>query len=178
MFSMNKPRGFVFFFTLFAVLLPVSAAAESFEVRLFERGSFETNQVRDFHDDENRIFNLVNQERRRKGLENLEWDEDLARLARSYSRQMARDLLFDHYDRDGNSVVERAANFRIRKWRKIGENLFFCAGYQNFSALAVRGWMKSDMHRRNILDEAWTNTGIGVAQARNNKIYITQVFLR
>lgn len=128
--------------------------------------------------DELRIHYLINNERRRQSLGDLYWDEELARLARAFSRQMARESFFSHYDRDGNSVVERAARSGIRNWSKIGENLFFCEGYDAFDALAVRGWMTSPEHRRNILDRQFDTTGIGVAASRDGRIYVTQVFTR
>ena len=129
-------------------------------------------------DDENSIHDLVNNERRRRGLSELSWDEKLANLARSYSREMARESFFSHFDRDGNSVVERAQKSNIKRWNKIGENLFFCEGYDDFDALAVRGWLNSPEHRRNMLDPQFNVTGIGVARTRDGRIYITQVFIR
>jgi uncharacterized protein YkwD len=56
--------------------------------------------------------------------------------------------------------------------------LFFCEGYDRFDAPAVRVWMDSPEHRRNILDRQFNGTGIGVAQTRGRRIYITQVFIR
>jgi uncharacterized protein YkwD len=126
--------------------------------------------------DERRIFDLVNRERSRARLSSLQWNEQLAYLARGYSRKMAREGFFDHIDTDGNSVVQRAGHARISGWTKIGENLFLCEPIDRFSEFAVRGWMKSASHRRNILDPDWGSTGIGVAFARNGDIYVTQVF--
>src|SRR5689334_13174431 len=81
---------------------------------------------RSFYDDEMRVFSLVNQERSKRGLSPVQWDPRLSDLARSFSRQMADQGFFDHYDRSGASVVDRARRARIKGWRKIGENLFFC----------------------------------------------------
>lgn len=129
-------------------------------------------------DDENEIYNLINDERQKKVLNELGWDENLAKLARSYSRKMAKDSFFSHYDSDGNSIVERVRDSNIKGWNKIGENLFYCEGYGDFDSLAVRGWMNSPDHRRNILDRQFTTTGIGIAQSRDGRIYITQVFIK
>jgi uncharacterized protein YkwD len=128
--------------------------------------------------DEFQIHYLINNERRKRSLGDLYWDDDLAKLARAYSRHMARESFFSHYDPDGNSVVERAQQSDVRGWSKIGENLFFCEGYDNFDSLAVRGWMNSSEHRRNVLDRQYNATGIGIAQTRDGQIYITQVFVR
>ena len=124
-------------------------------------------------DEESEIFNLVNRERTRSRLSYLEWDDDLARVARNFSRQMGRESFFSHSDRDGKTVIQRAAKV---SWSKIGENLFMCDGMDDFTAFSVRGWMRSPTHRRNILDREWTDTGIGIYRTRDDRVYVTQVF--
>ena len=128
-------------------------------------------------DEEYEIFQLINRERSRSRLSALRWDNGVAELARSYSRKMANEGFFDHVDRDGNSVIQRADRSNVKGWQKIGENLFVCEPINRFSDIAVRGWMKSPAHRRNVLDREWTTTGIGVARARDGSIYVTQVFI-
>ena len=125
--------------------------------------------------DEAEIFDLVNQVRSKSRLRYLAWNDDLARVARNFSRQMARENFFSHADRNGRTVTERAAD---EQWSKIGENLFMCDGLDDFTAFSVRGWMKSTSHRRNILDREWTDTGIGIYRTRDDRIYVTQVFVR
>lgn len=127
--------------------------------------------------EEYEIFQMINRERSRKGLSTLQWDNGVATVARSYSRRMAREGFFAHTDPDGNSVVERADRSRVRGWAKIGENLFVCSRVDRFSDMAIRGWMRSPSHRKNVLDRQWTATGIGVARARDGSIYVTQVFI-
>lgn len=124
------------------------------------------------------IFDLVNRERAKARLSGLSWDTKLARLARDYSRQMARQGFFDHFDPKGRSVSDRALDARIRNWSRIGENLFFCDEHPYFTNTAIRGWMRSRTHRINMLDRSWTSTGVGVATAGNGSIFITQIFTR
>ena len=124
--------------------------------------------------DEHEVFQLVNRERSRLRLSGLAWDDRLAKLARDYSRRMAREGFFDHYDPNGKTVIDRAA--RIPGWARIGENLFVCDEQPSYTTVAVRGWMKSPTHRTNMLDRTWTATGIGIATARDGSIFITQVF--
>ena len=126
-------------------------------------------------DEESEIFRLVNRERSKSRLSYLEWDDDVARVARNFSRQTARENFFSHADRDGKTVIQRAAKV---SWSKIGENLFMCDGMDDFTGFSVRGWMRSPTHRRNILDREWTDTGIGVYQARDGTTYVTQVFVK
>jgi len=125
---------------------------------------------------ESEVFELVNRERSRARLGGLEWDERLARLARAYSRQMAREGFFDHYDPRGRTVIDRAQSARIDNWSRIGENLFVCDEHPSFTQTAIRGWMKSRTHRTNMLDRTWTSTGVGIATAGDGSIFITQVF--
>lgn len=122
------------------------------------------------------IFKQVNNQRRKKGLSDLRWNDDLEKLARNYSRQMADGNFFSHYDRNGNSIVQRAKAMKVIGWRKIGENLFKSEPFKNLDKFAVDRWMESPMHRANILDRRYNTTGIGIAEARNGTIYITQVF--
>ncbi len=127
---------------------------------------------------EKKILELVNDERRKRRLNSLAWDSKLANLARAYSSQMARENFFGHKDRKGNSLIERAKNFNITDWNGIGENLYYCKGYDDPSEPAIAGWMKSSGHRANMLNSSWKSTGIGVAKSSDGKIYITQVFLK
>jgi uncharacterized protein YkwD len=184
----HKFSRIVFFAILFTFFVTVVSAQEGVSIRKSATGRVAANHpIRretrretspNLSNDEQQIHYLVNTERRKKGLNDLYWDEDLAKLARNYSKKMARESFFSHFDSDGNSIIDRANDSDIRGWNKIGENLFFCEGYRDFDVLAVNGWMNSTEHRRNILDRQFTTTGIGVAQTRDGRIYITQVFIR
>jgi uncharacterized protein YkwD len=125
---------------------------------------------------ETEVFDLVNRERVKARLDILVWDDRLGSIAREYSRQMARENFFDHYDPEGKSVIDRANEARLTNWIRIGENLFACSPSPDFARRVVVGWMNSRTHRDNILDAKWTSAGIGVATARDGSLYITQVF--
>ncbi len=126
--------------------------------------------------DERNIFILVNYQRKKRKLGKLRWSNELGKMARDYSRRMAEEDFFDHYDSDGKSVVDRAKSSEIKGWTKIGENLFFSEGYISPSTLAVTGWLDSPTHRINMLDKEWTHTGIGIYE-KKRKTYVTQVFI-
>jgi uncharacterized protein YkwD len=127
--------------------------------------------------EELRIFELVNERRSRMRLQPLDWDDRLAEVARSYSRQMAREKFFDHYDGRGTTVTHRANRAGIRGWRSIGENLFYCSPASEIASFAVNGWMRSPSHRSNMLDRRWTATGIGMARGSDGHIYVTEIFV-
>ncbi|MCB1023416.1 MAG: CAP domain-containing protein [Acidobacteria bacterium] len=127
---------------------------------------------------EKSIFTLVNEVRKKEKLRIVEWDPVLWKMAEYYSRKMAEEGFFDHLDPDGNSVADRAKQFKVRNWTKIGENLFYADGFITPTGEAVRGWMNSEGHRENMLDRDWTHSAIGVYETRGRKTYITQLFLR
>jgi uncharacterized protein YkwD len=165
------------FFVLSVVVLTSAFVPETRAQRRIYTSSATVGVSTNVESNEREIFDLINQERNRKGLGELAWDANLSRLARDYSQKMARENFFSHYDGNGEAVNDRAKAMRIRNWSKIGENLFFCEGYGNPNAMAVRGWMKSPTHRDNILDPDYNVSGIGIALAESGRIYITQVFI-
>jgi uncharacterized protein YkwD len=127
--------------------------------------------------DESNIFQLVNRERERAGLSDVQWDAAAATVARRYAERMADQGFFAHVDPDGNTAMQRAERSGLKHWSRIGENLFSCDATRGFTTLAVRGWMKSPSHRQNILDPAWTAAGVGMAEADDGTIYVVQIFI-
>lgn len=126
---------------------------------------------------EKSAFALLNQKRAEKNLAPLEWSDDVAKIARSHSQNMAKYKFFNHRGVDGLMVDERADAVGIGKWRAIGENIAFNQGYQNPVEFAVQRWMMSPTHRDNILNNRWQESAVGIAVADDGAIYFTQVFL-
>jgi len=125
-----------------------------------------------------RIFTLVNIERMKRGLNELFWDDEVAKIALGYSKKMAKENFFGHFDSNNQSVSERAKSAKLKYWSKIGENLFSIEQTEKFDGFAVKNWMKSPTHRQNILDPEWTTSGIGIAESTSGEIFITQVFIK
>jgi len=147
------------------------------------------------------IHNLINEERRKNGLSELEYDYNLATIARGHSKDMAKRFYFSHYSPEGDGPTERAikANYPAYKdygtyyTEGIAENIcqdnMLDSGYDicfiplndwnDKSELAnsiVDSWMNSYGHRQNILDSSYDKEGIGVAFAIGNDVYVTQDF--
>ena len=125
---------------------------------------------------EMQCFNEVNRLRVAHGLNPLAFNEGLQRVARDYSRRMAEEKFFSHNDPGGNTVRERVSNVHIR-WRVLGENLAYSNGYINPVAVSLTGWMDSPGHRRNLLDQMWRQTAIGVWISANGTVYFTEIFM-
>jgi len=92
---------------------------------------------------------------------------------------MAKYKKFSHTGTMGSSPSHRAL---LVGYPNIGvsENIWMIKNggklsSWNLGRKAVRDWMGSEGHRRNLLDPRWKYLGTGTAQ-RGSKIYITQNF--
>jgi uncharacterized protein YkwD len=107
---------------------------------------------------EKEVVRLTNIERRRAGCAPLRIDARLIRSARAHSAEMATSAVFDHSSPDGRSPWKR---MEAEGYRDGGaENI--ARGYLTAEE-AVRGWMRSQGHSRNILDCRMVATGVGVS---------------
>lgn len=127
--------------------------------------------------DERRTFELVNAERRSQGEPPLVWDAELSRMARLHSQNMAQQNFFNHAGPDGQGLRERSRANGVVGFRALAENLAFSKGFADVASCAVVGWMHSQGHRDNILNEEFTRSGIGIARSADGRVYITQVFV-
>ncbi len=126
---------------------------------------------------EMRAFELLNIQRRANNLPPLAWDAELCHLARTHSADMARSGVLNHKGTDGLDPAARARFLGITGWRALGENIAYNQGVDDPVALAVERWMQSAKHRLNILNNGFTHTGLGMAQAADGSVYFTQVFI-
>jgi len=124
---------------------------------------------------ERRIFQAINQVRQENKLPPLKWSVKMAEVARSHSTRMATKRFFSHEDPKFGGPDNRLSLAGIA-WRLCGENIFEEYGEADPVRSAVRGWMQSSGHRKNILTRGFTHTGIGVAIGRNGGYTITQMF--
>ncbi len=125
---------------------------------------------------ERAIFTAVNRERQKRRLPSLKWREDLAELARAHSRNMVKRKFFSHVDPEAGGLDKRMKAAGIR-YRLCAENIAQVKGYSDPAKQIFSGWMKSKGHRKNILLRKVTHTGVGVAQARDGTLYVTQIFV-
>jgi uncharacterized protein YkwD len=118
------------------------------------------------------LFTRVNLERKARGLAPLAWNDDLASLATNWSGEMARSGNFTHRDLD-------AARGRpgIAQFSALGENIAWLRGYEDDGYQFHLGWMRSEGHRRNLLQPGYDTIGIGVV-CSGGKAWATQNFGR
>ena len=140
------------------------------------------------------IHEQVNRERGSRGIPRLSHDHHLAFIARGHSRDMAHYNFLGHVNGRGESPTSRATRKGYKldgKYIGIGENCGqrWSVGYdksgqkyskdlQQLATEAVRGWMNSPGHRRNILNPNYQVEGVGFARSRKHKgkVYLTQNF--
>lgn len=124
---------------------------------------------------EQRIFQAINHVREENKLPPLKWNTKIGDVARSHSMRMATKRFFSHEDPKFGGPDNRLSTAGIA-WRRCGENIFEEYGERDPVQSAVRGWMQSSGHRKNILTREFTYTGIGVAIGRDGGYTITQLF--
>lgn len=112
---------------------------------------------------------LINESRSEFGLEPLVLNQDLSELAQFHADDMYKNNYVAHADLDGRKVSERKLDFGIKTF--VGENIA-----RNINLFdAHNSLMRSAAHRINLLDENWTDVGIGLVY-ENGVLYLVQNF--
>lgn len=119
---------------------------------------------------EERVVELVNEERAKNGLGALTLSRDLSDVARAKSRDMRDNGYFAHESPTYGTPFEMMKSFGI-SYRTAGENI--AMGYASPEAV-MEGWMNSPGHRANILNASFTHIGVGYVA---NGHYWTQMFI-
>lgn len=119
---------------------------------------------------EQEVIRLVNEIRAENGLTALNYDWELAHVARYKSQDMKDHGYFAHNSPVYGTPFEMIKNFGI-SYRSAGENI--AKGYATAKAV-VNAWMNSSGHRANILNRNYTHIGVGFVSGGN---YWTQMFI-
>ena len=133
---------------------------------------FKTTDIRVRKDLELRMLDLVNRERKKEGLKLLRFDEELARVARSHSKDMFERGYFSHYTPEAKSPFDRIRKekikFRIGKHAEniqIGQSLSKAEPgdlviYSNDNSVEIlRKWKSNWNFKERILNSAYSKFG-------------------
>ncbi|PKR76993.1 hypothetical protein CEY16_13825 [Halalkalibacillus sediminis] len=126
----------------------------------------------DVHAYEQQVAELVNQERQKHGLQPVELSSELSNVARDKSQDMATNNYFSHQSPTYGSPFDMMQAYGI-DYRTAGENI---AKGQRSPEQVMNGWMNSEGHRANILNENFTHIGVGYVES-NGSTYWTQMFI-
>jgi len=111
------------------------------------------------------LLNLHNKERKKKKLAELTMNDKLESAAQQYAEFMAESGKFGHNEQGTPEERIKAAGYEAMAG---GENLAW--GLPN-AGRVVREWMKSDVHRDNILMEDFAEVGFGIAPNAKGELY-------
>lgn len=150
---------------------------------------------------EKEIHGRVNQERSEQGLQEIDFDDDLAEIARGHSKDMVSNGFFSHRSPTNGTLEERyeSAGYNCqvgmsgsqystggeniaKTWYEksidTGEGTTFLGDIEEVADFVIQQWMNSPGHRENLLQSYWQNEGIGVATAEEGgtAVYVTQNF--
>jgi uncharacterized protein YkwD len=116
----------------------------------------------------NDVVAEINAARAKRGLVALRVSPGLVAAAAHHSREMAQGGYFEHRSADGSAFWKRVARFypsgRGRAW-SVGENLLWSSPTIDAPG-ALRMWMESPGHRKNMLDAQWREIGISVLRVQ------------
>ena len=117
---------------------------------------------------ESQVLAELNAIRRQRGLTPLRLSRPLSTAADAHSRAMGTFGFFDHDSRDGSAFWKRVQRFYspdgYQTW-SVGENLLWSSGRLS-AAAALKLWMGSPGHRKNILTARWREIGLSALQVR------------
>lgn len=116
------------------------------------------------------IFDITNVLRERYGQQSLRWNEPVASVAFSHSKDMKVNRYFDHDSPTNGNLENRLKNHNV-KYFLAGENI--AAEYPDGIA-AVMGWLNSEGHRETMFHEKFTDLGVGVYDKHYTQNFITK----
>jgi uncharacterized protein YkwD len=123
-------------------------------------------------EDEARLLHLLNEERAAHALRPLAWDPTLADLARTHADDMRDNALATHQSSgDGADFGQRLARTDLMV-RAFAENVALAGDLLEAHA----GLMASRGHRRNVLDPALTDVGLGIAKSSDGVVFVVEDF--
>ncbi len=120
---------------------------------------------------EQRMLDLVNQERAKQNLKPLQFDNELRDVARAHSMEMFQQGYFAHNSPITGTPFDRMRRAGIR-FVVAGENLAYAPNVQ----IAHEGLMNSPGHRANILRPEFGKLGIGVIKSEFRGSMFSQEF--
>lgn len=120
------------------------------------------------------VVDLVNKERAAQGLPALKYNAELSKVAEAKAADLRDKNYFSHTSPTYGSPFDMMKAFGI-KYTAAGENI--AKGYMS-PASVMDGWMNSPGHKANILNNSFTEIGVGYVSGNNGTGYWVQMFIR
>lgn len=119
---------------------------------------------------EQQLFDLVNREREKAGLNKLEWSDRLAQAALAHSKLLAENRDLSHQF-PGEPLLQERVGATSLRFNSVAENVAASPDVDT----AHSALMKSPGHRANILHQDYNAIGISIVE-RDHELFITQDF--
>lgn len=115
------------------------------------------------------VYDLVNENRRNNGVEELEWDDILASCAEERAHELKESVSHTRPDDTKWSTILEETGV---SYSTAGENV---ASGQTSAKAVMKSWMGSTGHRKNILSSSFGRMGVGCVYV-DGKYYWVQIF--
>ncbi len=127
----------------------------------------------DLQEIERSIHEQVNQYRQSQNLPPLTLNSTISEQSRIHSQNMADSKVLSHRGFDGRVDVLG----KTIPYQSAAENVATNLGYDDPATRAVRGWIDSPGHQKNMVGD-FDLTGVGVAVTPGGQYYFTQMFVK
>lgn len=118
------------------------------------------------------IFDAINKARKNNGLDALKVDKTLFKIARLKAQDMVNNSYFSHTSPKYGTPFKMMSDYGIT-YKVAGENI---AGNPDLE-LAVKAWLESNTHKKNILSSSYNYIGIGVSKSDTYGYIIDAMFI-
>lgn len=122
---------------------------------------------------EQKMLNLLNQDRARNGLSALPLDSRLSDIARAKSQEMMEKGYFAHESPTWGKAASMLTAFGYA-YNGVGENIAHHATVEKAEA----AFLSSSAHRIVMMGSQWKKVGIGIAVDKSGFVYVTELFVR
>ena len=171
---MNKSCLLVFLSSCFLSIFSITCLAQSYD---FNQDTF--SAIEGVSIAEQKIFVLVNEERKKAGLPELFYDVSLQSAARQHSQEMLKLDYFSHLSPTGGlkNPSDRVYRSGLSDY-VVGENIAVHSldvSAEKVAEQLMEQWMNSPGHRANILRPEFTHIGIGVISFKDSTVKDTVI---
>lgn len=175
---MNLLKRKIFIFFIFVIFIFIESISFATYINANEtKSEEEINQIIGTTEvyltsEEQEVLNLINEYRRKNGLNELKPANRLQDVADLKANDLVENNYFSHVSENLGTPFEMLESNNIQ-YTVAGENL---AGNVN-SSKAVEAWINSPTHKANILDEEFKYTGISVVESPVYGKVFVQIFV-
>jgi uncharacterized protein YkwD len=143
------------------ILMPQGVRAASASLKTCDGGTIALNAY------ENRVLELHNSARKKRGLKPLCVHPILTEAARAHTKEMLAKDYTSHDSFNGETVLERLKRYGYTSdgysYYLYGENIAWGCGSYGAPDRIFKWWMHSPDHKSNILKKSFREVGIGVS---------------